>query len=391
MNKKELSDLKKNFSDKCGFFTFNHILRAFIDADKNVKYSDHRLFGLLPPDEQELLMLSLKKALSGTLGKNLVEYAFPKEAYGEGAPQKILFDTLRGKLEDEERNKKFLSNITAHIDYVSTFAVICAHCTYTLFKKNRNDELTEDNSDYNFILTVFCPVEMAEDILIFDDEANEIRKKDKKDRLISPAPCDGFLFPVLTGNEPDVNGVLCYSSKPANPNRSLIEDVLGCEATYTAKGQKEVFGKVLGEIVGDELDYTIITKVNEKINEEIKEHRFDEKPAVIDDIKLRDILYDSGVSRERLQDVKTAFTSTVGDKPLTAVNLISTKTVISTPDITVNISKEATDKVRPSVIGGKRCLVIDLDDPNVVINGLPTTIVMAGEENEEKEPVGAAE
>ena len=62
------------------------------------------------------------------------------------------------------------------------------------------------------------------------------------------------------------------------------------------------------------------------------------------------------------------------NKPLTATNLVNTKTVIALPEITVNISKDATDKVRTSLVGGRRCLVIDIDDPNVVINGLPTTI-----------------
>ena len=62
---------------------------------------------------------------------------------------------------------------------------------------------------------------------------------------------------------------------------------------------------------------------------------------------------------------------------MTATNLVTPKTVIALPDITVNISKEATDKVRTSLIGGRRCLVIDLDDPNVVINGLATTIDIA--------------
>ena len=38
MNKKELNDLKKNFDDKSGFFTFNRVLRAFVDSDKNVVF-----------------------------------------------------------------------------------------------------------------------------------------------------------------------------------------------------------------------------------------------------------------------------------------------------------------------------------------------------------------
>lgn len=374
MNKKELSDLKKNFSPECGYFTFNQVLRAFIDSDKNVIYKAHSLMGVLPPDEQELLTDTLRKGMGGTLGKNLIEYNFPNAAYEEGKPQAILYDALKGKFLEEKSTEAFLKNITENIKYTSTFAVIAAHCTYTLFRRDKNDEKSDVSNDYNFILTVFCPVELGEDVLVYDEDANNICVIPKKSRSLSKTPTDAFLFPVLTGGDPNINAVLCYSSKPKEPNTSLVENVLGCEPTFTAVGEKEVFCKVLEDVMGDDLDYTIITKVNEKISEEIKEHRFDEKPATIDDIKLRDILHDSGVSDERLEKVHKTFTETVGKKPLTASNLISPKTVIATPDITVNISKNATEKVRTSLIGGRRCLVIDLDDPNIIINGLPTTI-----------------
>ena len=267
-----------------------------------------------------------------------------------------------------------MRNIASNIEYTSTFAVFSAHCTYTLFRKDKNDEQTEENSDYNFILTVLCPVELGEDVLIFDENDNNICLIPEKSRNISRVPTDGFLFPVLTGGDPNINSVLCYTSKPKEPNKSLAEKVLGCETSFTAVGEREVFCKVLGDIMGKDLDYTVITQVNEKINEEIKEHRFDEKPVAIDDVKLKGILTDVGVEEEKLEKVQKVFNNTTGGKPLTASNLVTTKTVVAMPDITVNISKEATNKVRTSLIGGRRCLVIDLDDPNVIINGLPTTI-----------------
>ena len=374
MNKKELNDLKKNFSDKCGFFTFNQVLRAFIDSDKNVVCKRHSLLGVMPTEEQELLVETLRKGLSGTLGKNLVEYTFPNSEYLEDGAQDVLYKSLKSKFLDETENDNFLRNITDNIEYTSTFVVFAAHCTYTLFRKDKNDEQTEDNSDYNFILTVICPVELGEDILIFDETDNNICLIPKKNRNISRVPTDGFLFPVLTYGDPNINSVLCYTSKPKEPNKSFVEKVLGCETSFTAVGERAVFCKVLSDVMGDDLDYTVITQVNEKIAEEIKEHRFDEKPTAIDDIKLKNILTDVGVEEEKLEKVQKVFNNTTGGKPLTATNLVTSKTVIATPDITVNISKEATSKVRTSLIGGRRCLVIDLDDPNVVINGLSTTI-----------------
>lgn len=387
MNKKELADLKKNFDDKCGFFTFNRVLRAFVDADKNVIFKNHSLLGTLPSEEQELIMVTLRKGLSGTLGKNLIEYNFPNSQYEEGGAQHILYDVLKTKFENDEHTRAFLDNITKNIEYTSTFAIISAHCTYTIFRRDKNDELSEQNNDYNFILTVLCPVEIGEDVLVFDDDSNNICLIPKKDRVVSRNPTDAFLFPILTCGDPDINAVLCYSSKPKEPNRSLVKEVLGCETTFTAVGEKEIFGKVLHDVIGKDLDYTLITTINDKIAEEVKEHRFDSRPATIDDTKLKDILCDSGVEDEKLEKVHKVYTEAVGQKALTASNLISTKTVVATPDITINIGKNATEKVRTSVIGGRKCLVIDLDDPNIVINGLPTTIDITPQQTAPVEPV----
>ena len=44
MNKKEIAEIRKNFSDDCGFFTVGHVLSAFVDSEKNIKYKANRLY-----------------------------------------------------------------------------------------------------------------------------------------------------------------------------------------------------------------------------------------------------------------------------------------------------------------------------------------------------------
>ena len=43
-------------------------------------------------------------------------------------------------------------------------------------------------------------------------------------------------------------------------------------------------------------------------------------------------------------------------------------------EIEQDVKSYDTDKVRTSVIDGRRCLIIDIDDPTVEINGLPVTL-----------------
>ncbi len=71
---------------------------------------------------------------------------------------------------------------------------------------------------------------------------------------------------------------------------------------------------------------------------------------------------------------KNIYKNSIGEAVLNASNLVESKTVLTTPDITVNIKKSGTDKVRINVVDNRRCLLIDLDDPMIEINGLPTNI-----------------
>ena len=98
MNKKDLRELKKNFSDTSDLFTMNHVVTAFVDAEKNIRCQNSQAYHDIPQEEAFCYWKTFKKVLSGSLGKGLLEYEFPKEAYEEGAPQQILYQALNTKL-----------------------------------------------------------------------------------------------------------------------------------------------------------------------------------------------------------------------------------------------------------------------------------------------------
>lgn len=374
MNKKEIAEIKKNFNDDCGFFTVNHVVTAFVDAEKNIKCKTNQLYNTIPQDESELIMINLKKVLSGSIGKNLLEYSFPNDAYLEGGAQPFLYATLKSKLLDEEAVDKFLNEIVEKMEYVSTYTIFTAHCTYSVIKKNKNDDFEEDSDiDYNFLITAICPVNLRIDGLIYNEESNSIAKKESSDRIVE-LPTDGFLYPLFNDRSPDVNGVLYYTKNPKKPNTSVVNELLGCEFSMTCQNEKETFKAILNNVVGDELDYDLITTVNEKIQEVVDQNAHETEIPTIDDHKLSSILWEAGVSQDKLDNLPKVYESAVGDKPLTAINLVEKKTVVTAPSITVNIGKDAVDKVKTQIIDGRKCLIIDLDDPEIAVNGLETTI-----------------
>ncbi|MCI9408603.1 MAG: DUF4317 family protein [Oscillospiraceae bacterium] len=376
MNKKEVAEIRKNFTDSSGFFTLNHILTAYVDPQKNILCKDNKLYSLIPEDEGAVMLESLKKILGGSLGKNLTEYGFPNEEYAEDGAQNDLYAAVKGKLEDEVSCDKLLTRIVNNMEYEMAYTVIIGYCSYSVMTRDKNDESYDDAAEeYNFIAAAICPVNTGDDGLMFDRENSSIVKKANTDLIISRMPTDGFFFPVFSDRSPDVNRVMYYTKTPKKPNISVVENVLGCNFVMTCQSEKETFQQVLTDVVGDELSYTVITQVNEALRDIVTSSKNETEMPLIDDSKLHGILFDAGVSSEKLDALPAVFKEKVGEADgLTAENLVENKMVLATPEITINISREAAEKVRTSVIGGRRCLVIDLDNPSISINGLVTDV-----------------
>ncbi len=376
MNKKETSEIKKNFSDKSGFFIMERILTAFVDAEKNVRYHNTASCLTMPVEEHDVYDETLKKVLNTNVGKAFVEYEFPNEAYDEGKPQYILYNLLKTELKDDIACEDFLNHIANNIAYEGPFAVITAYCCYTIRKKDKNDEFADEEQDelYRYLLTAICPVNTSSDGFVFDSFNNEITKKLNTELIISKAPSDGFLYPVFSNRSTDVNHVMYYSKSANKPNISVVENVLGCTFVMSAENEKTSFQNILKNVVGDDLDYMLIKTVNDKIQEVVEENKDETDKAVIDNGVLKDILTDIGLPEERVQMIEPVYEKICGSAPLTAANLVETKTVFTSPGITVNIKPSAADKIRTSVVEGRRCLLIDIDDPTIEINGLPVTL-----------------
>lgn len=372
MNKKELSEIRKNFREDSGFFTLDRVLTAYVDPEKNVLYRENKNYALIPEDEGTVMFETLRKVLGGSLGKHLVEYAFSEN---KGLSKLIgaypqLDDTVKGKLQDIDANDELVSRIVSRYDCSGAYAIIIGYCTYSITsRRDENDENFGDREDeYNFIVTALCPACTGDDGLMFDRNNASIIKKSNTDLLISRTPTDGFLYPVFSNRQPDMNSVMYYTKTPKKPNISMVEDVLDCDFAMTCQSEKAAFGKILSAVLGDDLSYTVITQVNDELRGIAAEFRNETEMPLLTSSVLNGILYNVG-----FKDVDTfpVFKDiTVGSDGLRVENLIENKVTLKTLDVTVSVAGAAADKVRTSVQNGRKCLVIDLDDTNVTVNDI---------------------
>jgi hypothetical protein len=376
MNKKEITELKKSFKSDNGYFTMDRILTAFVDAEKNILYNNTHSTYTMTVEDRDIYDETLLKILNTNIGKNFKEFAFPNSAYEEGQPQNILYNVVKGELTDTEYNNTYIEHIVNNLMYTGPYTIITAFCVYNVCKKNSNDEFNEDSEDelYKFILTAICPADTGDDGFIFDSNNKEIIKKLNTELIINKAPSDGFIFPVFSNRSSDINYVGIYSKSKTKPNISMIADVMSCTFTTTSDVEKNNFQTILKTVVDEDLNYNFINNVNDKIKDIIDQNRDETEAATIDSNKLEDIFSECGLNQDRVNRVKPVYEKLCGDTELTAYNLVDYKTTVDIDGIKVNIKSYDTDKVRTSVIDGRRCLIIDIDDPTVEINGLPVTL-----------------
>lgn len=382
MNKKEINEIKKNLDKDSGFFTINHVVTACVDAEKKIKCMTNQMNNLIAEDESELIVAYLKKILSGSIGKNLLEYHFPNDAYLEGGAQLFMNEVLRSKLTDEELVQKYIDRIIEKMEYLSTYTIFTAHCTYAVKNKNKNldDDIGGDSdTNYNFIITAICPVNLRIDGLIYDEQANSIAKKETADRIVDP-PTDGFLFPLFSDRQSDINGVLYYSKNAKKPNSSIVEELLGCEYSMSGVSEKATFHAIMNNVCGDELDLKVINTVNSKIQDIIDRNAHETEIPTVNSKDISNILWESGISQQKLEHLPKVYETALGEKELTCANLVDKKTVLTVPGVTVNISKDGMERVHTQTVGGRKCLVIELDEDKMSVNGLETTLEQAKQE-----------
>lgn len=378
MNKKELIEIRKNFSESSGFFTLNRVLTAYVDPEKNVLYKENKNYSLIPEDEGSVLFSTLKKVLGGSLGKHLVEYTFPERAYEDGGIHGSLALALWARLKDTEGEyahavDPLLHKIVSEYDCSGAYAIIIGYCTYSITScRDENYEDFGDREDeYNFIVTALCPACTGDDGLMFDRNNASIIKKSNTDLLISKTPADGFLYPVFSDRQPDPYSVLVYTKTPKKPNISMVEDVLDCDFKMSCQSEKAAFGKILSEVLGDDLSYAVVTQVNGELSKIAANYEGSTELPKIDADKLEDILLDVGVDAEKLKNLPDIFNDAVNvAEGLTASNLAENKVVIKTLGVAVNVAGCNADNVRISVQNGRKCLVIDLYDTNVTVNDI---------------------
>lgn len=383
MNKKEIAEIKKQFTqERCAI---TRICGCYVDGEKNKKTELKEAFLSLPEEEMLKYFAIFRKALSGTVGKNLLTMEFPLASEEAGGTQDFLMQLRASSLKDENLLEEFYDKIIENYYSVENYLILLIHAVYDIPGKSSDGEEMFDASDevYDHILCCICPVTLSKPGLSYDEESNAFHTR-ICDRVVN-MPDIGFLFPAFHDRSTDVHSLLYYAAKPEELRMEFVEPVLGCNLPLSAGDQKETFQTIVEETLGDACDYEVVKNIHEKLNEMIEEKKDEPDPVVLDRAEVKRLLEYSGVEEEKLSSFEEKYEEAAGtDTCFVASNVANTRQFeIKTPDVVVKVSPDRMDLVETKVINGRKCLVISLDN-SVEVNGITVRMGLSGEEEEEE-------
>lgn len=377
MNKKEISEIKKQFTPANCAIT--RICGCYVDGEKKKKTKLKEAFLSLSEEEAFKYFEIFRKTLSGTIGKNLINMEFPLEQEKEGGAQEFLLRLRESKLQDDALVDEFYDRVIDSYDYGENYYIILIHAVYDIPGKSSDGLEMFDASDeiYDHILCSICPVKLSKAGLCYNAETNHIEDR-IRDWLVE-MPDLGFLFPVFNDRSTDIHGILYYSKNAEQLRSTFVDQLFGCEVPLSAGGQRDTFNTLVEETLGEDCAYDTVMNIHEKLNEWVESQKDSPDPAILTKPEVKRLFEECGVEEEKLEDFDARYEATAGeDASLMAANITNTRRMeIKTPDVVIHVDPDRAELVETRVIDGRRCLVIPMED-NVEINGIRVT---AGTQN----------
>ena len=371
MNKKEILEIRKQFKPDNSAIT--RICGCYVDGEKNKKTKMKDAFLSLPEEEMFKYFEILKKTLSGTIGRNLLDMEFPLVQEAGGGAQEYLMKLRNSQLKDDELLDEFYDKVIETFMYPENYYIILIHGAYDIPKKASDGIEMFDASDdvYNFILCSICPVKLTKPGLCYNEDTNSIEQR-IRDWFVE-MPVTGFLFPAFTDRNTDIHSILYYSKNPDELNAEFAHLLLGCELPLTASSQKETFNALVADTLQSECTYETVKTIHQALNDLLEERKDDPEPPALDKNDVKRLLSENGATEETLEHFDEEFEQAGGSSQtaLYVSNVVNRRRFeIKTPNIVIQVKPECADLIETRMLDGRPYFVIPADD-SVEVNGIP--------------------
>lgn len=370
MNQKEVSELRRRWRPEKN--AVSRIYGCYVNSNKEIVSDLDESLGAMPEEEAEKYLGLLKKSLSGTLGKNLIDIVFSTQQVMDSEEHKLLSALRSSALKDGQARSSFYRKVIDGLDMgESSYLLLMACDAYDVPRRGKDGDIQADSSEdvFTYILCCVCPVKLGKAELNYFPGDNEFHYT--AGQVVS-APELGFLFPAFDDRAANIYNALFYSRKADEIHQEFIDAVFHTEPPMSAAEQREAFQSALAEGLEDACNVEVARSIHERLTEQIARHKESKspEPLVLAVSDIGEILRDCGVPQERINAFKENCGEKFGENAvLNPANLIDAgKFEVKTSQVTVSVSPEQSYLVETRTIDGKKYLLIPAEE-DVEVNG----------------------
>lgn len=371
MNQKELREIRRRFQPERSGIT--HIYGCYVNSNREIISEIDEALGLLTKEEGEKYLSLLKKALSGALGKNLLDISFATKQVMDSEEHRLLSALRKSELKDAELRESFYRCIIDSLDMEeSNYVILLAFDAYDVPHYGKDGNLDDAGEVYKYLLCSICPVKSGKLELGYVSE--EKRFHSSLLGQIVAAPALGFLFPTFDERSTNLYNALLYTRSTEDDHQGFIDAVFRTRVPMPAKRQKETFGQVLESSLEKEGSFQVLQSVHEQLSERIALHKEskDPEPLLLTVDELGEILEKSGGTEKAVERFRKNCEEEFGpDAVLAPSNLSDAKRMnIESSEIKISLDPKLSYLVETREIDGHKYLLIPADG-GVELNGIP--------------------
>ena len=254
MNEKEISEIRRRFrADKKQYHPCARVLRQ--RKSRKSSRNSTSCSPLLPQGMRKYASV-LRRTLSGTLGKNLIEIPFTTAQVIDSDEHRLLMALRDSSLPMKKPYRCFFKKVIASYRPEGTYLILLANDTYDVPYRAKDGETLEDASEniYNYVLCTVCPVKQTKPVLGYDVPEKYVPQPRHRLALFprrswafcsrrSPTAAPIFTAPCTTA-----------AALPESYDE-FIDAVFNREAPMPAEEQKTTFGTILGDALNDAVQF----------------------------------------------------------------------------------------------------------------------------------------
>ena len=371
MNEKEIGEIRRR--QRRDRSNITAIYGCYVNENKEIITEFRQSTGIMPENESDKYFALLRRVLSGSIGKNLIDITFKTSQVTDSPEHKALMDLRACQVKDDDLRHEFYKKVIDSVHLDENYLILLGCDNYDVPFKSKDDSFQKDQSDeiYTYLVCAICPVKQTKANLHYVPE-EKLFHDGAMHQMVS-APALGFVFPAFDNRSTNIYNALYYTKDTKENQTDFIDAIFHAPVQKPAAQQKKSFETLLTTSLEDECSLDVVQTVHDQLCQRIALHKESKvpDPLMITKEDVKDVLSSCGVAEDKLAKFSVEYDEVFGfEAELHPKNIIDNKKFeIQTPDVIIKVDPARSDLIETRIIGGVKYIMICADE-NVEVNGV---------------------